>query len=299
MYREKFGESFWGNMLSGYKYIDCLKHLSVRDVLDGGVLHDDDIKPLRKILKILKDSPTAGYLIDQVISYDFKISIDEDLSWDESGFEKSTSTLLVPKFSLADLKTAKHAGRLLATMASALRRALKVNQGHNEQFDLKPLDFLRLNRVVEADIDAVTVQICWELRTAGDASAWRQILAGDHGDIAVVFANAMKTYPMGQFDGKALRAAFRQWFADCARTNDADHMALEYLDMALAYHDQYDITADRNLDENDLRKIQKNLPFPNYLENMNIKNSWFDGLKDPFNQVHLHHILDELKSLPR
>ncbi len=284
-------------MLSGYKYIDCLKHVSVRDILDQQYLYDDSVAPLGKILKTLKNAPTAAYLIDEVISYDFKIAVDDSLSWDESGFEKSTSTILVPKFSESDLKTAKHAGRLLATMASGLRRALKANQGHFECFDLKPLDFMRLSRVVEADIDAVTVQICWELRTAGDASAWRQMLAGDNGDIAVVFANAMKTYPMGQFNGKALRAAFRQWFADITRTDDADHMALEFLDMALAYHDQYDMTADRDMDENDMRKIQKNLPFPSYLQDMNIRSKWFDGLKDPFNQVHLHHILDEMKTL--
>lgn len=283
-------------MLSGYRYIDCLKHLSVRDVLENTVhpSEQDDLRGLRQLLKTLKKSPTASYMIDEVISYDFKISIDEDLSWDESGFENATCTMLVPKFSFADIKTAKNSGRLLLTLATALRRALKANQGHNERFDLKPLEFLRLNRYVEADIDAVSVQICWELRTADHPAAWRQLLAGDRGDLAVVFTNALKTYPMGQFSGKALRATFRQWFADPSRVNDSDHMSLEFLDMALACPDVFNVTADQEIDDNDVRKVQKNLPFPSYLQDMDLRQKWYDGLKDPFNQVHLHHIINEL-----
>lgn len=286
-------------MFSGYRYIDCLKPLSVRDVIEprGYYALPDSTKALHHIFDILKNSPTACHLIDEITSYDFKISIDENLSWDESGFEKSTATMLVPAFDMADIKLAKNSGRLVLSIAAGLRRALKINQGHSERFDLKPLEYLRLSRIVEADIDAVTVQICWELRTAGDASAWRQMLAGDQGDLAVIFANSIKSYPMGQFDGKALRATFRQWFADASRPNDADHMALEFLDMALACPDVYTVTAEKDVSDNDLRKIQKNLPFANYLQDMNLRSRWFDGLRDPFNQVHLHHIIDEMKSL--
>ena len=286
-------------MLSGYRYIDCLEHLSVRELIDDPAYGQDNpsLQALRHSFEILQNSPTAAYLLDEVVAYDFKLSIDDDLSWDETGFERDSATLLLPSFTLKDMKLPKNTGRILMTLASGLRRALKANQGHMERFDLKPLEFLRLNRIVEADIDAVTVQICWELRTAGDPTAWRQLLAGERGDLAVVFTNALKTYPMGQFNGKALRYVFRQWFADASRPNEADHMALEFLDMAIACPDIFTITADQNMTENDLRKIQKNLPFQDYLEDINVFGKWFDGLRDPFNQVHLHHIIDEMKSI--
>lgn len=283
-------------MLSGYRYIDCLEDLAVRDLMDPEICFEQEqaLAALRRLVDILRQSPTAAFLVDEAAAYDFKFVIDEQLSFDESGFQKKNARLIFPSVRMKDLKCGKTVGRLLLMLAGAFRRALKTNQGYQERFDLVPADYLRLTRLVEADIDAVSVQVCWELRAAGHPSAWRQLLAGEKGDLAVVYTQALKNHPVGQFDGKALRQVFRHWFADQARTNGADHMALEFLDMVVALPGQYEMTTDGRIGENDFRKIQKNLPFKTYLEGMNLGGKWFDGLKDAYNQVHLQHIMQDL-----
>jgi|GEM_PF-1661063 hypothetical protein len=286
-------------MLGGFTYINCQQPVPVRDLLErtGDVQGQPAYENLYLLLCELQKSPTARTLIDEVVAYDFNLLIDESLGLDVSGFQNSSATLILPRIDSCDLRVRKNQGRALMTIAAALRRALKANQGHFQRFDLEPLEYLRLNRLAEADIDAVTVQICWELRTAGDPLAWRQLLAGDKGDLAVVFSNGLRHYPMGQFDGKALRYVFRQWFADPERVNSADHTGLEFLDMAMACPDQFEVTGTEKVSENDIRKIEKQLPFQHYLEGINVFGRWFDGLKEPFNQVHLHHIINDIKYL--
>lgn len=284
-------------MLGGFKYIDCQKPVPVRDVIErtGHTAGQPEYDILSVLLVELQKSPTARHLIQQVIERDFNLVLEENLGLDVSGFQTSSASLILPKIETRDLRIKKNRGRALMSIAACLRRALKANQGHFHRFDLEPLDYMRLNRLAEADIDAVTVQICWELRTAGDALAWRQLLAGDKGDLAVVFTNGLRHSPMGQFDGKALRYVFRQWFADPERVNGADHTALEFLDMAIACPEQFSITAEEKLGAEDIRRLEKHLPFPNYLDGINVFGRWFDGLKDAFNQIHLHHILDDIR----
>ena len=286
-------------MFSGYRYIDCLKQVSLYDILDETQDFSDApaLIAIRELLTLLDDnSPTASCMIDTLASYDFKFSIDSDLSWDENGFQSEIVAILFPEISPRDIQLQKNQGRLMINLISALRRGLKANQGYRERFDMCPQDFLRLNRLVEADIDAVTVQVAWELRTADQPAAWRQYLAGEKGDLAIVFANRLKSDPLAAFNGKALRAAFRQWFAMPARPDSADRTALEFLDMALALKSAVKIKADTKLCDNDLRRIQKTLPFSDYLTDMNVMGSWFDGLCDANNRKHLSHIITELNN---
>jgi len=288
-------------MFSGYRYIDCLKQVSIAELLEGtpDVYEVPVLAAVSDLFAILEDSPTASLMMDELCSYDFKFSIDPTLEFEENGFQSDIVAILFPDIRPSDIKYQKNQGRLIINLVSAIRRGLKANQGYRERFDLVPQDFLRLNRLVEADIDAVTAQVCWELRTAGQPAAWRQLLAGDKGDIAIVFSNRMTDAPLAAFDGKALRAAFRQWFANPARPDHADRAALEFLDMAFALRTALKMKPENRLDENDLRRIQKSLPFPSYLNDMNVMGRWFDGLCDSGNRAHLDHIISDLKTLPR
>ena len=284
-------------MFGGFKYIDCDKQLDISHIMTRTMPHDTDISYsyLSDLLSILEKSPTAVYLINETISYNFKVVCAKDIDTSVAGFHDKTSSIIFPAFSATDLKYKKNLGAALITVTAGLRRALKLNQGHMNRFDLEPLEYLRLTRLIEADIDAVTVQICWELRTAGEVDPWRQLISGEKGDLAVVYSNALKKYPIGQYDGRVLRYVFRQWFADAKRTNAADHIGLEMIDMAIAHPDYFEYSFDQDLTKNDLRLLQKNLPFENYLENINVFGKWFDGLKDPFNQAHLHHLLKDIQ----
>lgn len=282
-------------MIDGYKYINCCETGKLDSLLNAETPDGTAEACLSDVLQILQKSPTARCMIKEACAQDFSVIIDDGLSLDTSGFQTVDSTVILPRISARDMGLKKNIGRALITVTAALRRALKADQGYFSRFDLMPMDFLRLNRMAEADIDAVTVQVCWELSTAGENAAWRQWLAGEKGDLAVVFTQGLRNCPMGQFDGKALRYVFRQWFADPERVNNADHTALEMLDMALACPEQFTVTMDTSLTLADLDELQENLPFEGYLKGINIFGKWFDGLRDPFNHLHLHHILTEMK----
>ena len=286
-------------MFSGFKFIDCNNtQIDVGNLVSRVLPSDVDNSYLclSQIISLLEKSPTAVHMIKEAMNYNFKVVCAGDIDTDVLGFHEKTSSIILPAFLDRDLKYKKNLGEALLVVAEGFRRALKLNQAHMVRFDLEPLEYLRLVRLVEADIDAVTVQIAWELRTAGEPDAWRQLISGEKGDLAVVYSNALKKYPIGQYDGRVLRYVFRQWFADSKRINSADHVGLEMMDMALAHPEYFECGFDQHLTKNDLRLLQKNLPFENYLENINVFGKWFDGLKDPFNQAHLHHILQDMKA---
>ncbi len=263
-----------------------LKALSHQDRLS--------LKTLQTLSQVLSKTPTGLTLLTQATSYHFKIAFDAALDADASVFNDHSGILFMPAFNDSYISVKKNMGRALLTFIAGLRRALVTNQKHMHRFDLEPMEYARLIRILEADIDTVTTQVAWELRTAGETAPWRCLLAGDKGDLGFVYSQAIGKYPTGQFDGRIMRQVFRQWFAHPERVNAADHFALEMLDMALSYPDQFDITADKKLTKNDLRLVQKNLPFSNYLADINVFGRWFDGFKDAFNQAHLHHIIGDL-----
>jgi len=283
-------------MFSGFKYIDCGSPCSIESLIEPSDSYQlqDKYSLLLDLVHVLKKSPTASFLLTEAASYDFDVLCDSHMNLDTAGFHNAETTIILPEFDIQSLKYKKNYGRALITIIAGLRRALKSNQGHYHRFDLEPLEYLRLVRLVEADIDSVVTQACWELRTADEPAPWRQLLSGKKGDLAVIYTNAMEKTPMGQFNGQLMRYVFRQWFADIERVNAADHTALEFLDMGIAHPEFFEMNADTKLVKNDMRKLQKNLPFAKYLDGINVFGKWFDGLKDPFNQAHLHHILQDL-----
>lgn len=269
------------------------------DVSLAGVEHQAEafLRYIRNILKILDQSPTGRMLVRFALLRDISVGLDPLL--------EPNSSFFYPQQNHFDLgyqpdllqKSEKGVSRYLVSFVGALRRAWHHHAGHGPDVALKPDDFLRLCRCEEADIEAVTHLVGWELRSAGASFVWRHLLSGANGDISVVFERAIEENPRSQFDGAALKAAFNQWFAERERINGCDHMALEILDMALV-HRRGPIGSAR-LRREAIQDIGGLPAGGNYLAGCLFTSGWYDGLDDDINRLHLRHIEDDIRRLMR
>jgi hypothetical protein len=192
-------------------------------------------------------------------------------------------------------KSEKGVSRYLISFTGALRRVWHHHLGHGPDASLKPRDFLRHARGAEADVEAVTHLVAWELRSGGASFLWRNLLSGPNGDIAVIFERAVSEIPPGQFAGAALRAAFDQWYAEPARAAACDHFALEMLDLALVQ--QTGCIGQLPLRPARLAGFGLLPGGRNYLEGRLFTGGWYEGPEDEFNRVHLKHIEQDIAQL--
>lgn len=249
---------------------------------------------VRSLVRILEQSPLGRMLVRSAMLHHVSVGLDPLLEPQASLFYPS-----VNHFDLGyqpDLlqKTEKGISRYLASFAGALRRAWHFHGGRGPDVALKPEDFLKLCRCEEADVEAVTHLVAWELRSAGAGFLWRHLLSGQNGDIAVVFARAAEENPRNQFNGVALKAAFNQWFAEKERINACDHLALETMDMALIRRPRPAALGTETLRRGMIEGIGVMPNGLNYLAGCLFAGGWYDGLHDDFNRVHLRHIQEDI-----
>ncbi|MDE1151473.1 MAG: hypothetical protein PW788_02955 [Micavibrio sp.] len=250
---------------------------------------------IRNLVHILEQSPTGRLLMRAAVIADVSVGLDPLLEPNSSFFYPAQN-----HFDLGyqpDLlqKTEKGVSRYLVSFIGALRRVWHAQAGHAPDVALKPEDFLKLCRCEEADVNAIIHLTAWELRSGGAAFLWRHLLSGADGDISVVFERAMLEDPQAQFDGRALKSAFNQWFAERERTAACDHMALEIIDMALVQ--RRSLVGRRGMRRDSIQDIGILPSGQNYLSGCLFTSAWYDGLDDDANRMHLRHIEEDIKRL--
>ena len=250
---------------------------------------------VRNLLAILDCSPLGRALARFAALQEATIGLDPLLEPHASYFYPSLN-----HFDLGyqpDLlqKSEKGISRYLLSITGALRRVWHHHTGHGPAAELKPRDFLRLARCAEADIEAVTHLVAWELRSGGGSFLWRSLLSGPNGDVAVVFERAVTENPPGQFAGGALRAGFDQWFAERERVNACDHFALEMMDLALIQ--QAGPVGTVALSSARIAGLGLLPGGRNYLSGRLFTGDWYETPDDEFNRAHLRHIERDIRQL--
>ncbi len=243
---------------------------------------------IRNLLKILDHSPLGRTLVRFAVLNDVTVGLDPLLEAQASYFYPHQNHFDLGYQPELLQKTEKGISRYLVSFVAGLRRVWHQRTGNGPDVSLRPRDFLRVNRCAEADIEAVTHLIAWELRSGGASFLWRHLLSGANGDISVVFERAIQEGPPRQFDGAALKAAFDQWFAGQERLDACDHFALEMMDLALiqqpAVVGLLALKAGRAAGLGLLPNGQ------NYLDGALFTGDWYDAPGDDFNTAHLRHI---------
>jgi hypothetical protein len=250
---------------------------------------------IRNLMKIVDHSPLGRALLRFAMINDVSVGLDPLL--------EPHATYFYPQQNHFDLgyqpellqKSEKGISRYLVSFVAGLRRAWHHHTGYGPDVSLKPKDFLRQCRCAEADIEAVTHLVGWELRSGGAAFLWRHLLSGVNGDVSVVFERAVVEGLPRQLDSIALKMSFDQWFAEKARANACDHIALEMLDLALIQQQMpigiAPLKAERVWGLGLLPDGQS------YLSGSLFTGAWYDGPHDDFNRVHLRHIEDDIAQL--
>lgn len=272
--------------------LDCLQY-SALDAAASPALKAFSVY-VRNVMKILEQSPCGSALLGRAKSSGLSVGLDPLLEPNNCFFYAEQN-----HFDLGfqpDLlqKTQKGVSRYLACFTGGLRRSWHCTGGFQKTvWRQKPEDALRAYRCMEADAEAAVFLVAWELRAVGAGFFWRYLLSGDNGDIGVVFERIAAEGPEHQFNGRALRAAFDQWFADRTRVAAADRQALEIIDMALVRGRGERLPLSGFKGE-DLQVLGTLPGGKNYLSGCLFTGSRYDGLDDPFNQIHLQHICRDI-----
>jgi hypothetical protein len=89
--------------------------------------------------------------------------------------------------------------------------------------------YILFYRASEADAQALTAEVTWALKQAGDAGPWEATRFVGYGDICDAYEKAVTEDPSAAGDGRAKRAAFDAWFGKPDRlagynASTVDHM---------------------------------------------------------------------------
>lgn len=186
---------------------------------------------------------------------------------------------------------------LLVTFVRALRDVWqeKRHGAFDEEYGVE--EVLMLERTRAADLDVMAVLVGWELRSEGQGSLWRHLIGSEDGDIAMRFSGYMEREPASQFNGKALAAAFTQWFRHEPRVDSADHEALNYIDSVVQSYEEDQSFGMKKLTPVGL-EILSCLPDKTaYLRgtgNEILTNPLYSGLNDAINQAHFAQIVYDM-----
>ncbi len=189
---------------------------------------------------------------------------------------------------------------ILTALVTTLRRHWHHSHAHAPDMCLRPADYATHARMLTADCLAMLHLVAWELRGAGHGYLWRALVAGDTADMAEAFEAAISADAQAQFDGRAIRAAFTQWFACRDRMNAADLDSLELYDAGLVRsqgRNAVQRVASRPLDRAQLQHLGLMADGQSYLEGCVFTNPWFDGFDSEESCAILRQIEAEVRQI--
>lgn len=187
---------------------------------------------------------------------------------------------------------------LLVTFIRALRDTWQEKRHGAFDTQYGAEEVLMLERTRAADLDVMAVLVGWELRSEGQGSLWRHLIGSEDGDIAMRFSGFLEREPASQFNGKALAAAFTQWFRHEPRVDSCDHETLNYMDSVVQCCERELAFGDKKLTPVGV-EILSCLPDKTaYLRGQGeeiLKNPLYAGLNDGINQAHFAQIIYDLR----
>ncbi len=253
-------------------------------------------------LALLRESPTAYALLENALEAGWEIEL-ADLNNNGYSLEIENGLIVLDNYGLteAGLEHSPHFRHaVLISLARALRDVWHEESERTDPARFSPENLLMLERLRAADCDTLSVLIAWELRGAGEGAVWRHLLGSEDSDLAMLFSRYLERDPSALFSGSVLAYTFRQWFADEARVNAADHDTLEYLDEYLAIAGEHDPFGRTRL-EGEIAENLSELPDGRaYLAGLGgtiLCDPFFSGLNDEINQAHLFHIVYETEAV--
>lgn len=280
--------------------------LELSEGVDNFSLPDDDIHDYSLVLGwclyVLSQSPSAALMVREVVDGDWRIGLD-DLHGGEYCIDVEQKLLLLDNNTLVPSALGRSnyfRNVTIVTLVKALRDIWqeKRHGGFDECY--RPEHIMTLERVRAADCVVLSVLVGWELRSEDYSDIWRHLIGSENGDMAMTFSAHMEREPTSLFNGRALKAAFRQWFKDDGRVNSCDHDTLEYLDDVLAESHLSNPFGVKKPSKMNVEVLSCLPDKTAYLQGMGgeiLADPLYCGMDDAINQSHLFHILYDLEAV--
>lgn len=249
---------------------------------------------------MLSASPSARKMLFEAADQEWSLAL-EDLDGPDFHLDVPEKMIVLNSNGLL-LSALGHSEYFRHTLLVSLIRALRDvwQEKRHGAFDAiyRTEDVLMLERVRAADLDVMATLAAWELRSEGFGELWRYMIGSEEGDIALSFSNALEREPSASFNGRALAAAFAQWFRDDSRVRVCDHETLNYLDSIMP-----ELQAGRNGGYKKLGpvgiEVLSCLPdrtaYLQGLGNEILRDPLYAGMNDEINQSHLMQILHDIE----
>ncbi len=251
-------------------------------------------------VSMVGESPTAIALLKNAIKQGWQISFEDTINGSYViDIEENVIYLDLQGLSPKSLtKSSYFRNMVLVSFLKSLRDIWHENKMSSLENYFSPENLLKLERYRNADIDTISIYMCWELRSAGYSEIWRHVLGSDLGDMAMIFTKYLERKPVSLYDGKALAYTFKNWFSCDNRVNECDHNALEIIDDILYASTEKNPFGSERLE---LEYIENLLLLPDgskYIHNLGreiISSPYYAGMNDSVNQTHLLHIIYDLE----
>lgn len=189
---------------------------------------------------------------------------------------------------------------LLVSLTRALRDVWQEKRHGAFDETYGPEAVLYLERVRTADLDVLAVLVGWELRSEGFGTLWRHLIGSEEGDLAMRFSGHLERDPSSAYNGKALQAAFVQWFREQSRVDACDHETLNGLDVVLMNCPGPEVFGNKKLTPVGIEVLSCLPDRTAYLQGFGdeiLRSPAFSGLGDIVNQAHLMQILHDMKAV--
>ncbi len=257
---------------------------------------------LVETLKTLSASETAYALFEEAMEYGWSVDT-ADLDSHDYHIDVPELKITLNSHGLNGrslLQSKYFRSSLVISLARALRDIWQEERHGGFEDHYKPEDILLLERIRNADCEAVMALCAWEIDCAGDTGIWRHLIASSEGDVALAFKTALPMrgadYPNDSL--AAMGAAFVQWFSSEDRLNVCDHETLEYLD-ALMVDQEFEGFSDIPLNAEYIETLSC---LPNHLSYLGdgttdvLHNPIYSAVNDIINNSHLMHIVQDLET---
>ena len=251
---------------------------------------------------VLEHSPSARLMLKEAVEKGWQITL-EDLNGSDYCLDVEHKILILDNNALVPSALGRSAyfrNITLVTMIKALRDIWQEKRygGFDESYT--PDYVLLMDRVRAADLDVMALLVTWELRSEEYPEIWRHMIGSEIGDMAMTFSGYLERDPSAQFNGRALIAAFKQWFRDETRVNACDHDTLEYLDEVLATSDMINPFGQNRPNKMDIEMLSCLPDKTAYLRGQGaeiLSDPIYTSVDDVINQTHLFHIMHDLEAV--
>jgi hypothetical protein len=190
---------------------------------------------------------------------------------------------------------------LLVSFVRALRDVWQEKRHGGFDAAYGPEAILMLERTRAADLDVLAVLCAWEIRGEGYGGLWRHMIGSEDGDIAMRFSGYLERDPSALFNGRALAAAFEQWFRSAERVTMCEHEVLNDMDAMIEERQGLSrIFGNSKLGAIAVESLSCLPDRTAYLQGMGgevLRDPLYAGMNSMVNQAHLMQVLHDAKAV--